>query len=153
MDILFAIGIFLVLLLLSLSLSRLAEQRSLLSSERADMELKAQLAMDTLLLTSGNPGNWDTNGSFSSLGLVTEGDYILDIHKVQAFEQRNSTYVNTSLALGIAGYQNYVHVMNASGTIYSFGISPPYTVHDVVIVQRLAVLDTLPVTVEVGVWQ
>ena len=117
------------------------------------MEIKAQLAMDTLLLTSANPGNWGMNGSFSSLGLVTEGSYLLDITKVQALVDRNSSYVNTSLALGIAGYQDYVHIINASGIIYSFGVSAPYTVHDVVIVKRLAVLDTKPVIVELGVWK
>ena len=153
LDVLFALGIFLVLLLLSLSLARLSQERASSSLERAEMEMKAQFAMNSLLLTSGNPGNWWSNSSISSVGLTTQGDYILDINKVQALVNANSTYVNMSAAFGITGYHSYVHIKNGSTTLYSFGENPSYTIHDVVLVERLALLQNNVVHVEVGVWQ
>ena len=153
LDVLFALGIFLVLLLLSFSLSQLAQERAKASAQTAEMEMKAQFAMDSLLLTAGNPGDWYANASVSSLGLTTEGDYILDLNKVQALVALNSSWVNTSAFLGITGYQSYVHIKNGSSILYSLGPNPSYTVHDLVIVERLAILQKKVVHVEVGVWQ
>lgn len=152
-DILLALGIFLVLFLLSLLMWNFSQEKTEIVSQRADMEMKAELAMMQLLLSSGEPGNWYANGTYSSLGLMSTGDYQLDVVKLQGLVSLNNSYVNTSASLGLTKYQSFIRVVNASGVLYSFGVSTASSANDLVLVERIAVLDTRPVTVQVGVWQ
>lgn len=130
-----------------------SQEKTEIVSQRADMEMKAELAMMQLLLHTGNPGNWYDNNSFSSLGLVSAGAYQLDAVKLQGLVSLNSSYVNTSAALGMTKYQSFIRVVNRSGVLYSFGVAVPYSSDDVVYIERVAVLDNKAVTVQLGVWQ
>ena len=152
LDVLFALGIFLFLFLSSLTLWHLSQERAEDTYERAQMEMKARLALMSLLKTSGSPGDWYLNESFTSLGLITGGDYLLNSAKVQAFQQLNFSYANTSASLGIVGYQSYFYIANSTGNLYTFGLRPSSYSVNVVHLERLAFLDDAPVTVVLEVW-
>ena len=149
----FAVGIFLVILAVALSLWNQSREKTELVSERAELEMKAENALLSLLMSTGNPGNWYENGSYSSLGLSSGGDYQLDVQKVVGLVALNLSYANTSRSLGVTKYDMYIQVLNGSTILFSFGVLPPRSAENVVLVERLAILQKRPVRVVVGVWQ
>jgi len=149
----FAVAIFLIILTFSLTLWDHSREKAAFVSERAEMEMKAENAMYSLLLSTGNPGNWYENESFSSLGMISSGDYQLDVQKVEGLVVFNSSYTNTSRALAVTKYSLYIRILNGSTVMYSFGVLPSRFARDVVVVERLALLQERPVRVVAGVWQ
>ena len=147
-----AIGLFFFILLLIFSTWDLQNHRTKTISQRSDMEAKASIAMNTLLLTPGSPNNWYETDNYSSVGLIGLGDYDLDVQKVQGLVSKNSTYENTSLALGVAGYNLLVDFINSSGVVYTFGSRPGDDARQVVVRERLSNLENEPITVRLEVW-
>ncbi len=152
LDVLLALGIFLFLFLSSLTIWHLSQERADATYERAQMEIKAKMALMSLLETPGSPGDWYMNESYISLGLISEGDYQLNMVKLQAFQQFNSSYVDVSASLGLVGYEDYFVVKNSTGVLYQFGVRPTSMAVNVVHIERLAVLEELPVVVVLEVW-
>lgn len=150
LDMIFAFAIFLVLLLAALSLWSLSRERTDVLSERTQMGEKAELAMYTLLLNSGNPQNWYENTSFQTIGLSSTGDYQIDIQKLSPISNLNLSTFKSSL--GLLEYYVFLNVTNRSATVYSFGDSLNSSAVDVVHLERVASMNRTVVTVYFEVW-
>jgi hypothetical protein len=153
LDMMVATSLFIFILLTSITVWNLETDRVASISQRALMESKADLAMMTLLLTPGEPTNWyNGTDNFTTIGLISFGDYHLDPQKAQGLEGKNSSYQNVTRTLGVVPFDMYFRVSNESGTLYKFGVNISSTSTNVVKVTRLAYMDTNPVTVEMVVW-
>jgi hypothetical protein len=153
LDMILSIAIFSFILIAAISSWGTYVERSAYYSERADMQVKAEVAMHSLVLTSGPEVIWYRVKNFSSIGITSAGDYVLDPVRLQGLVDRNDSYSNVTTALGVVGYELNIRVVNDSGTVYSFGILPAGKAQEVVHIERLGYLDKRPATIVVEVWK
>ncbi|MFH1971902.1 MAG: hypothetical protein ABIJ18_00315 [archaeon] len=154
-DLLIAVALFIFILMASLYMWEFYREKTELVDLRADMEFNARNGMVSLLTTSGNPTNWNTQPIFNvtSFGIVS-GDFVLDENKVSKFEEWNNTYYKEIKgSLGIRKYELYVDFLNASDvSLYKFGIESPISANEVVRIERLALMDGDIIRVVMEVW-
>lgn len=113
---------------------------------------KAMYVLDTLLLTSGEPSNWEhlqnvTSGNVSSIGLVFEPS-VLDRAKLRRLSDIPYDEARRIMGFGSEGYR--IEVRNNRGSlIYSFGEDRT----PLVSLERLAILGNNTVTFTLGIFQ
>jgi hypothetical protein len=152
LDIIFAVSLFLFILFAIITVSQLQNERIVDTEQSTQMQIKVQAAMSSLLKTSGEPPQWYETENFSSVGLVSFGNYNLDVEKVEGLVSKNSSYYNVTRALGVVPYDFYFEVVNESGIVFSFGVQAPVSSNKVVEVIREAELEGRVVTTKGKVW-
>jgi hypothetical protein len=154
-ELLFAMGVFLLVLVASFSLWDVFQTRESQVIEISAMTLQAENMMNSLLLTSGSPVNWydqSLDSEIVSVGLRGGGLYQIDSVKINGFEQGNSSYLNISKAMGVTKYNSYVELSNNDGILHKFGIDSSDDARNVVNLQRVAEMDREVVELLVRVW-
>lgn len=153
-DVLISVGLFVFILVASLSVWDSYREKTLSIDTRAEMQMFADNAMNTLILMPGNPGNWHLIDDFnvSSFGLVGESDYLLDVDKITKIQELNNTYYNeVKSMIGIREYEMHLEFILEEET-YSFGIERPFNSKEVVVIERLCVIENEIATIRMEVW-
>lgn len=157
----FSVALLLLLFTLSLFISDNVAGSINASEERHELQLSASAALDQLLLTPGNPANWDrlalTDANVASLGLVSERN-LLDREKVEKFfalangAPGDYVLLKRILALDLPASNFSLTIYNSSAyALYDTAVQPPAgaSVHSV---QRLALLGKGAVLVNLRIW-
>ena len=132
---------------------------------KRDINLHARYAMESLLLTSGNPAQWDTfiavnTTTISTLGIATR-PYEASGAKLVRLVARNATdYEEYKRLLGLSGYEfqlrvyEYVTAQQAYPAVPQFhiGKSPPGTASERVVIERTGLKDGQRIRATLEVW-
>lgn len=150
LDLLLGFSLFLVLLISAFSLSRLSQERTHILSDRAQMQEKANLALLTLLLHTGDPENWYKNTTFQTLGLSSTGDSQVDVQKLQGISQLNTTTFKDSL--GLREYSVFLNVTDHGAVFFSFGDPVNSSAKEIVHLERVVSINRTVMTLYLEVW-
>jgi hypothetical protein len=154
-DFIIAMGIFLVILLSFFSIWNVYNDVKVDMEQKVNLARVAESAMQSLMLTGGNPPNWYNYTNYNeivSIGLRNGDVYELAEDKVIGLETANVSYKNMTKALGISKYEVSIIVKNGTGDLYKFGVLPPFNPKEVVSLSRLGILNNEPVEVVMKVW-
>ena len=117
-DLIIAIGVFIFALILFFSASNAVFYQTDLVNERKDSDETAHATLNALLLSSGQPKDWES-ASFSDInvyGLVTKNNFIEEKKLVALMSDLNSSdYVNAKIKLGFGPYDIYLRLLDSSG--------------------------------------
>ncbi|MDD5337299.1 MAG: hypothetical protein PHS02_02345 [Candidatus ainarchaeum sp.] len=123
-----------------------------------DLTLGAMAASDAIVLTSGDPANWNhlpalDEDSVAAIGLAKSRN-VLDAKKLERMQALNSSnYTLFRDRMGIPLYNYSISVLSLNGTeIWETGIAPPEDAQRVR-VERFAVLEKEVVKVAVEIWE
>ncbi len=159
-----ALGIFVFILIVSASVWDNSRQRIYLAEQRNDLELIARNAMSSLILTPGEPVEWQNlaTGDFNeinvkSIGLINGSAYRLNKDKIKYLTDPN-VYGAAKRILGVMGpgYEFFLEIKAYDGTQFTEnsqgGIAPDMAT-DVVVVERGAAYGSKWAVVRLRVWK
>lgn len=169
LDLIIAIGIF-IIVLLSISWAWDYTNQKIFSDEkRVDLEIIARNAIASLVETQGNPTDWETlleadfdENNIYSLGLVKNnfGNNVIDANKIQRLDTLDlAKYETYKKILGILGpnYEFQLKIAIWGGAsysdLYTVGLAPTATTKRVINIDRMAILDTSFAKINIKVWE
>jgi len=126
-DLIFAITIFLFILVLTVVYSNQVAFRVSLREEANESGNAALLASSALVLSRGEPVNWENLEleDINSIGLADSRN-VISGEKLQRLADLNASYYQEAKALlGLAKYNAWIEVTNLDGSpVGEFGIEP-----------------------------
>jgi len=161
LDLIFAMGTFIVALLLITSTWLMIGNRVNSAVDRTNIGDAAFYAAEALVTTPGNPINWHEQNNMTGVNAIGLADYrnVINsdkLEKLQALINDNSTGDSAKEALGLGRYSVNIDVEQINGTkLYSFGDAFNETDETTtnLIVQRMAILNGSIVRMKVSVWE
>ena len=165
LDSMFAIGIFVVILVGVAWSWNLVTERIRIDNLRIDMELSAKNAMSVLLENQGKPGNWHNKTSFTdtsveAIGVSVSYPNIIHREKVSRLEVLNNTkYDVIQKILGIQKYDFVLNFYVYNGSSYpiksdfEIGNASLSDTSNVVVVNRYGLIDSNWTLVRLKVWE
>ena len=150
-----AVLLTIIILLFILSWNNLAVRWNS-SNDYRQMQTDAIFASEALMTTSGSPASWEMMGNItdiSTLGLAN-GRNELNTLKVEKLVESNSSYLFVKERLGLQRYEMGLRITNLEKdtTYYEFGAFPS-GLNTSVIIERMGILNSSPVMVNLEVWQ
>lgn len=153
----FLFGTTIFCLLLILVLISFSDTSNLIDSKtnsKKDFDF-AFTASDFLVLTPGNPNNWqalDLN-NVHHIGLI-DSDNEINENKLLKFIDLNSQYSLVKEKLGLSQYELYVSFTNNQNAniLYEFGIQPTNT-STITAITRYATLNSNIIKINLKVWK
>ncbi len=150
-DLIIAMSVFIFALILFFSASNAVFYQTDLVNDRKDSDEIAHAALNALLLSPGQPSNWE-NVSFSDVnvfGLVYRNNFIEKEKLFALFNDLNSSdYVNTKIKLGFGAYDVYLRVLGPSGEEIVGAGSVAYNPKIKLIYERIAYYDSSQVVLQ-----
>ncbi len=160
-DFIFAVSVIVFLFAIALFISDdVANVINERDSQR-DLQLASSTALSVLIETPGDPSNWNnmefSDSNVKSIGLVSQRN-VLDEAKLRRFYEiadenfENYTQLKRTLAIDLPSSNFSLIIYNASNfIIFETAYEPPSTA-DVHSLQRLAIIDNKPATVNLRIW-
>ncbi|MBS3113213.1 hypothetical protein J4418_03970 [Candidatus Woesearchaeota archaeon] len=174
-DLIFAITLFMGILLTIATLWNIINEKIIFKNERDNFEITARNILSLLILTEGYPSNWSED--VDSIGLTTSlsqnqynstyknranaldnrGAWNLDVSKINQLINMNYTISKKYLGL-FNPYENYYLVLSlyegeSFQKMYTIGISPYANTTQVINHNRFALLNNVPVYVNLKIWK
>ena len=160
LDIFIAVGIFILIILSTMTVWEYSREKISVNEMRNDMEIIARNSLSVLVETRGNPSNWSSyvfnESNINSLGLA-DGFLVLNQTKISSLVLGN--YQAAKRILGILG-PNYEFRLNlavwngnAYADTYSIGLIPNSSASEVVRVERFALLNGTWAKVTMKLWK
>ncbi len=148
-DLFIAIAVFIILITITTLTWDLYNIRLDIRIDYDDMMIRAFQISDSLVKSSGYPGDWEKTSNPSIIGLA-EADRVLSKDKVSKFTSLNYNNVKDKMKINL--YDYYFLIRNAGGDpIITSGVSP--SGNYVVNLARIVVYDNEPAIMEFALWR
>lgn len=160
LDMVIAAGIFILILLSAAALWSYAGEKISIEESRNDMEMIARNSMSSLVETKGNPVNWN-DYEFNSTNIYSLGiaDEFLVLNESKITSLQSSNYDIAKMILGILGpdYEFIINIDTWNGSAYlddyEIGIPPNSTASDIVVVERVVLLNNTWAKTRMKLWK
>lgn len=124
------------------------------STEYRQMQTDALFAAESLVATPGEPIGWEAGdiNAARAIGLASSRS-VIDPKKLSRLLAENQSYSTIKERLGVQRHELGITIMDLEreNTLYEYGQFPP-GLNDSVTLDRLALLDNIPVIIRVEVW-
>jgi hypothetical protein len=151
-----AITIFLLIITLTFAVSSNITTRVNFWETENERNETAMHASNSLLLSSGNPSNWqDVNkvSDINAIGLANTRNSINDKKLQKLLDLNASNYANAKELMGLAKYDLYFSVKDINGYLFhEFGLFPDANT-EITTIERIALWKEKNIIMKLQVWK
>ena len=156
-DLMLASIIFLLILTTAITYSNQVSNRIYFFEQEEEMRQAGQQAANGLVLTNGNPANWENLPNIdnvNSIGIADSANMLNSSKITQLSALASSDYEDVKSILGIAKFDFKLEIISMQGnfTVESFGASPE-SESSIVSINRIAFYDGNNVVVRLKVFE